>query len=292
MTKITTITTALLLCVATAVLAADYSKSGIMYDHALHAEMGMECVECHEGAWESEAGTDLLLPEKASCANCHDVESMDNCGLCHIDVDDPWGYAEKVSAVDRFSHVAHVESDMDCATCHGPAEAIVAAPPKVDCRSCHTTAADLQDCHVCHSQGEEYVPDDHVVGWELWHGVEAGHDQQNCSNCHAQVDCQDCHSGDNVERPRSHRLNFAFDHAWEARGNQIECATCHMDPGFCADCHRQNDVLPRNHSRADWLLPTGDGGAHGTEALLEMEGCISCHDTGASDPLCADCHGR
>ena len=272
--------------------ANDYSKSGIEFDHVLHAEEAdMECDACHEAAWESTAGTDLLLPEKDLCADCHDVDDDENCGTCHIDVDDPWGYAEVLSAVDRFSHAAHLGADMDCAACHGEVTALVAAPPKTDCRSCHVTASNLQDCSVCHSQGAEYVPENHAVGWEMWHGVEAGLDQQDCSTCHAQVDCQDCHAGDNVA-PRTHRLNYAFDHALDARASSIECSTCHMDAGFCAACHQQNNVLPRNHSRADWVLPGGTGGVHGTEALLEMESCIACHDTGTSDPLCADCHGR
>lgn len=286
-----TTTILLVLCVAGLAFANDYSTSGIEYDHVLHSEMDLGCEYCHAEAWESEVGTDLLLPAKDTCADCHDVESEDNCGYCHVDVDDPWGYAETVAKVDLFSHAAHVEDEESCASCHGQVDALVAAPPKADCRSCHVTAADLQDCSVCHSQGAEYVPESHeTAGYEYWHGVEAGHMQQDCSNCHAQVDCQDCHSGDNVA-PRVHRESFAFDHAWEARGSMLECSTCHVDAGFCADCHRTNNVLPRNHSRADWLLPTGDGGAHGTEALLEMEGCISCHDSGASDPLCADCHG-
>ena len=282
---------ALLFLVGTAA-AGGAEKSGIEFPHGVHAEMDLDCDHCHAAALTSATGTDHLLPEKPVCADCHDVEDMDNCGYCHTDTDDPWGYVDAEPAVDRFSHVAHVEAGMDCAACHGQPDAIVAAPPKSDCRTCHVTAADLQDCSVCHSEGAEYVPETHAVGWELWHGVEAGHDQQDCSNCHAQVDCQDCHAGDNVA-PRVHPLNYAFDHALDARGNQMECTTCHFDPSYCADCHRVNDVLPRNHSRADWVLPEGtDGGSHGTEALLEMEACISCHDTGSSDPICAQCHGR
>jgi len=285
--------TALLLVLGIAAANAnDYSKSGIEFDHVLHAEdAGMDCESCHEAAWTSSAGTDLLLPEKDTCADCHDVDDDENCGLCHIDVDDPWGYAEVEPKVDLFSHVAHVEAGQECSACHGEVDALVAAPAKSECRSCHVTAADYQDCSVCHSEGAEFVPSSHGAGWHLWHGVEAGHDQQDCSNCHAQVDCQDCHAGDNVA-PRTHELNYAFEHSLDARASSIECSTCHMDAGFCADCHRVNNVLPRNHSRGDWLLPGGNGGAHGTEALLEIEGCISCHDQGSSDPLCAECHGR
>lgn len=267
--------------------------SGIAFDHALHVtDMEMECDTCHAVAWTSKRGTDVLRPEKAICADCHDVEDFDACGTCHVDGDDPAGYAEIEVKVDLFSHAAHVEAGYECAACHGadPA-ALRPMPTKAECRSCHVTASDLQDCGVCHSAGAEYVPSNHGPGWEWWHGVEAGHDSQACSNCHAQVDCQDCHSGDNV-RPRSHALNFAFNHAVQARANETECATCHSDASFCSSCHVAEQVLPRNHSRADWVMPSGDGGAHSIEATFDIEGCVACHDAGPDSPICANCHGR
>lgn len=288
----TTILGVLILGLAAALTAfaggGSSGASGVYFDHGQHADL--DCADCHAAASTSRLGTDLLLPEKDSCASCHDVESPSDCGVCHVDADDPYGYAERVPGVDRFSHAAHVDAGMECAACHGPVTAIVAQPAKSECRTCHVTASDLQDCSVCHTQGAEYVPSDHGPGWEYWHGIDAGFDQQDCMNCHAQVDCQDCHAGDNV-RPRVHRLNFAFDHSVEARAAEVECATCHVDNGFCAACHTANRVLPRSHSRGDWLLPGGDGGYHAIEARFEMEACISCHDTGDQSPLCASCHG-
>lgn len=284
----TTILGTLILLLVSATLASAAS-SGLVFDHTLHSDLA--CADCHGAALTSHRGADLLLPEKDTCAGCHDVESESDCGICHLDTVAPRGYDDAAPYVDLFSHAAHVDAGMDCAQCHGAVTALVARPAKSECRGCHVTASDLQDCSVCHSQGAEYVPADHGPGWEYWHGLEAGFDQQSCANCHAQVDCQDCHSGDNV-RPRVHRLNFAFDHSVEARANEVECSTCHMDAGFCAACHTANNVLPGNHSRGDWLLPGGDGGQHAIEARFELESCISCHDTGDQSPLCAACHGE
>ena len=272
--------------------SASETVSGIAFDHALHIEMDMDCDACHGNATTSKVGTDWLLPEKAVCADCHDVDDDGECGTCHIQADDPTGYAAGHSPVDKFSHAAHLDAGMDCAECHGAdPSALVAVPAKSDCRSCHVTASDLQDCGVCHSEGAEYVPATHGLGWDRWHGVEAGAEQESCANCHAQVDCQDCHSGDNV-RPRSHPLNFAFSHAVEARSNEMECATCHEDTQFCSSCHVSSQVLPMNHSRGDWVMGGGDGGQHAMEARFEMESCIACHDNGTDSPLCANCHGR
>lgn len=270
---------------ATAV-AGEETSVGIYFDHALHAEQDLECDACHEAAWTSRLGSDWLLPEKDTCADCHDVDDDESCGMCHVDPEDPVGFAETESKVDLFSHAAHVGAQMECGGCHGADLAMLAMPAKSECRSCHVTASDLADCSLCHTEGAEYVPASHGPMWEAWHGVEAGHDAQSCANCHAQVDCQDCHAGDNV-RPRSHRLNFAFDHSVEARAGEAECATCHFEPSFCNDCHAGEGIIPSNHFEPGWT-----GNLHGVEALLEMESCISCHETGTGDADCAVCHGR
>ena len=192
--------------------------------------------------------------------------------------------------MDLFSHAAHVGQGMACADCHGPVEALMAAA-KSECRSCHVTQTGLSDCSLCHSDGADYVPDNHGGGWESWHGVEAGAISADCSNCHAQNDCQQCHVGDNVD-PRVHPLGFELSHALEARMSTVDCAVCHEEPQFCVSCHASAQVLPWNHSFADWVLGSGDGGRHGLEASLDLESCIACHAAGDGDPLCADCHGR
>jgi hypothetical protein len=269
---------------------ANETSRTLTFEHVPHVvDMELGCDACHAEAESSVRGTDDLLPGKDVCADCHDVDDEEECGLCHVDADDPQGYAERHVLVDKFPHASHVTAGMTCSNCHGDPAGDPVMPAKSQCRSCHVTASNYSDCGVCHIEGEHLVPSSHTPGWESLHGIEAGWESGSCLNCHAQVDCQDCHAGDNV-RPRSHPLNYAFNHALEARSKEVLCANCHLDQSFCADCHVAEQVLPYNHSRADWLLPTG--GRHAEEAMFDMENCIACHDAGAGSPSCAQCHGE
>jgi hypothetical protein len=258
--------------------------------HAVHAKNDVACETCHAAA-TSKAGTDNLLPAMEACQACHDVEDDTKCGQCHTNPEEPMA-APRIDAIARkFPHETHVGKGMKCESCHGEtAEREPKIPGMAECRTCHETAADLADCAVCHAAEEKLVPVSHTKGWLSFHGVDARMDAADCRSCHTEQACQDCHAGENV-RPRSHRLNFAFDHALEARGNEIACATCHESREFCASCHREKRILPRDHSRADWVGGRS-GGRHAEEARLDMESCISCHESGADAPVCADCHGR
>jgi hypothetical protein len=91
-------------------------------------------------------------------------------------------------------------------------------------------------------------------------------------------------------RPRSHGLGYVFGHAVDARGNEMVCVTCHEEPAFCSSCHVTEGVLPKDHSRADWI--DAEGGRHAEEALFDIESCIACHGEASGSPVCADCHGR
>jgi hypothetical protein len=86
-------------------------------------------------------------------------------------------------------------------------------------------------------------------------------------------------------------LGYAFNHALEANANEILCVSCHEDQEFCTSCHAAEGVVPKNHSRADWVRVVG-GGGHAEEAQFNMEGCVACHDAGSEDPLCVRCHER
>jgi hypothetical protein len=256
--------------------------------HALHAEMEIECETCHADAWTSVAGTDDLLPSKDVCADCHDVDDDEECGICHVSVDEPEGYATRAVAVGKFAHAPHVDNGMDCGACHPAHEGEPGMPEKASCRVCHATVSQMSDCQICHVDSEPRLPASHDPQWISLHAVEAAWNDVGCANCHTQTDCQECHAGDNV-RPLTHRLNYAFDHALDARGNEIRCASCHEDPQYCVSCHVASQVQPRNHSRADWVLSTG--GQHAEEARFNMESCVACHDAGAASPMCARCHG-
>lgn len=265
------------------------SERGLKPVHAVHALNGVECASCHAAAGTSTTGRDVLLPQKATCAECHDVTDTAQCGLCHTQTASPAGYAPRVAVAQNFPHATHVNQGMDCATCHGAtvgAEPVL--PDKASCRDCHVTASQQTDCRTCHAAEENLVPASHGPQFLELHALQASWDQGRCALCHTQTDCQECHNGDNV-RPRSHPLNYFFDHALDARTKEISCNSCHR-PEYCSDCHAAQRVLPSNHSQSTWLLP--DGGRHAEEGRFDLESCAACHTSGSSAPTCARCHGR
>jgi hypothetical protein len=271
-------------------LRAASAESGIKFPHGVHVESGLECDLCHEAATTSQRGSDLLLPQKPACADCHDVEDTATCGTCHRNADEPSGYGTRVAVAQNFPHELHLKQNMDCATCHlGESKAEPTLPDKASCRACHATASQQSDCRLCHAAGEELVPASHGAQFLQQHAIEASWNQARCALCHTQTDCQECHGGDNV-RPRSHPLNYAFDHALDARSKEMTCYACHQSE-YCSSCHRAQRIRPSNHSQADWVSFSG-GGRHAEEGRFDMESCTACHDAGSTAPTCTPCHGE
>jgi len=261
----------------------------IIFPHDLHFENDVECATCHAAAASSLTASDRLLPDMDICADCHDIDDDEQCSLCHTNVELAGEYEIAVFGAERFAHAPHLVEDQSCAGCHGePAATHPQLPGKPDCRACHETADDYADCRLCHGADYALVPDSHGPSWQNGHGLLARADEGACYQCHTENTCQECHNGDNV-RPRSHRLNYTYDHALDARGNEMLCATCHQEATYCSNCHIAERVLPQNHSQAGWVTSNG-GGRHATEGVFELESCIACHDTGATEPSCARCH--
>jgi hypothetical protein len=265
-------------------------RDTIIPAHGVHFANDVECATCHAGVEKSTSALETHRPAMETCSGCHDVEDPDLCAQCHTNVAAAVSAAPPARPARKFSHDAHVGRGMTCESCHGnPRIMEPAIPAKAECRRCHETAADYTDCGTCHAESERRLPVSHDGGWVHRHGVNARVDEASCETCHTQGQCEDCHSGDNV-RPRSHGLNYVFAHANEARGNELVCGTCHDEREFCSSCHVAERVLPRSHSRVDWVR-IDDGGTHADEARFDIESCMSCHEGGASSPICADCHG-
>jgi hypothetical protein len=258
--------------------------------HSTHALNSVPCETCHAAA-TSHAGSDNLLPSMDACSSCHDVSDAQQCATCHTNPDEPGPAERRTTVAQKFPHATHLAAGTDCATCHGRTDAAEPElPAKALCRTCHATASGQSDCVLCHAESESLRPTSHTTGWGEVHPSAARLDQASCSDCHTEQDCQDCHAGDNV-RPRVHPLNYAFNHALDARGGEITCAGCHEDPQYCQACHLAERIMPRNHSRADWVLAQS-GGRHAEEGVLDIESCVACHDEGRAAPICAKCHGR
>jgi c(7)-type cytochrome triheme protein len=284
--KLTFICVIILILIVSWNAMAGKDKSEIIFSHKLHVvENEMECDACHEAVYESVRGTDNLFPEKASCGNCHDIESTDECGVCHSNLDNLRNFPRIKDYYPEFSHKLHWEGGLECDACHaGIAHKEYAEPYDLPI---------IESCQECHTE-QNVIPATHLANYQHTHGDEvrstAVDATQTCNTCHSLQYCQTCHEYDNLDR-FTHPLNYSVTHHLDARGRERDCNVCHIDRGFCIDCHNAFLVLPHNHT-AGWAnrVP-GDGGRHSIEARRDFEGCLSCHEQNY-ELSCAKCHSK
>ena len=272
----------------------------LTFSHRLHVEdEELECADCHGAAAESETGIDNLLPAKAVCADCHDVEDEDECSTCHTSLTDPQPVPRIETYSALFSHKRHVSAELACESCHAGIESSELAaervlPDMVMCQDCHDQHAVANiECSSCHTPEEPLVPASHGLDFVRAHGDiaqanAAVNGNKTCQTCHDVNYCQDCHEGDNLDR-LSHPLNYEFTHALDVQSSDQTCQTCHSDRQFCVDCHNDNFILPRTH--VPGFVNPVTGGSHAFEAQNDIETCMSCHESNAEE-ICQQCHGK
>jgi hypothetical protein len=284
------------------IVLANSEKVELKFSHKLHAvDNEMECATCHEAAESSQKGGDNLFPTMETCANCHDVEDDEGCQLCHSDMDNPRAVPRVDFYSELFSHEKHLTTGFDCNSCHRDVKNKVAIesyllPNMAECMSCHTQKNASIECVTCHKPSERLKPLTHGSNFLHQHGDLARTAQpvipgaKTCNLCHSINYCQECHEGDNLDR-LSHPLNYAFTHSLDARGKEKDCSVCHTERSFCSECHRENLIMPHNHT-AGWTnrIP-GDGGRHRLEAETDLENCMSCHEADA-EHICLTCHSK
>ena len=273
-------------------------ENELIFSHKLHVEENeLECETCHTGVEASISGKDNLMPAKASCEECHEVAEEEECKLCHSDLENPRAVPRVETYSEIFSHEKHITAELECLTCHNEIAQKELAwpyllPDMPSCMDCHETKVVANECETCHLPGENLKPLSHTIDFIHSHSDLAGNSaddisaNMNCVTCHQQQYCQDCHEGDNLDR-LTHPLNFQFTHALSAQGKENDCSVCHSEKQFCIDCHRDNFVLPHNHT-AGWAIPVG-GGRHRDEALNDLESCMACHEQNA-EQICKKCH--
>jgi len=206
----------------------------------------------------------------------------------------------------KSGHNAHIEQQLECATCH-----------QWESETGHVMPGhDL--CSICHE-----INMDVVALIEAKETVEPA-DRDACSFCHTRED----QSVDPLIKRMSVETIFAHDKHMDA---SIDCMECHKTPGvipdlpkgplmpWCMECHQEADVpvlesgepntaFTANacaicHSEiTEHTRPQFRSGAriahdvpelwtkiHGKEAQFDPQYCAMCHDTVAS---CEDCHRR
>lgn len=250
---------------------------GIRFSHRLHVEdVEITCAECHPNATTGEVGSDVFLPARGSCADCHDVEDQSACGTCHASTDEP-PRCGLVVACKAFSHEQHTRERPECSTCHKGIECAE--------NSRETFRPELTICSECHKKNR-LMPSDHHLEWEHVHGRRAEIEPQSCELCHVErEDCHDCHHGDNLVDGTPHALAFLYSHGPEARVEKSRCESCHRDQLFCIECHAGYRVKPLSHDLAGW-----QGGTHGPEARRHLDHCMTCHVESEAEATCGSCH--
>jgi len=140
----------------------------LLIPHRAHVEvLGMECVACHKDLVHSLNRRGFNRPEMEGCVEaCHDGDTAsDACSDCHTRKQTPESHSQK------------------------------------DWLRVHGTAAETQDCGVCH----DWTPG-------------------SCAECHE-------------KRPASHVGNWKSGHAASARTRGDGCVVCHGGKEFCDQCH-------------------------------------------------------
>lgn len=294
----------------------------IKFDHQVHSE-DMVCADCHSKVSDMETLADDLLPEKATCASCHDVEDEENCLMCHFE--DKFEPLDYIKGEIIFSHKLHAVSEK-CERCHVDKKdeiMLVGNPSMSYCYNCHKDSKESEnECTTCHTSTDYLVPQFHnTLSFSREH---SNYKTYNCSMCHSEEYCNDCHvtTGLNIDSKiensfpilspvtsrsitkiqrlnKVHSLDFRFTHGIEARGRISDCNTCHQTEVFCVECHDANglnpggnSLLPFSHLGSNFVtigVGTG-GGEHAKLARGDIEGCVSCHDTQGNDPNCILCH--
>lgn len=291
------------------------NKDIIKFSHSVHKDIA-ECAECHTKVAESTSLNTRLLPEKSTCATCHDVNDDKNCGQCH--------YGEKYEPLIQkrpgmiFNHERHItEEKFVCENCHKGLSDVAYSfesanykPSMEICTDCHNgrTVA-INDCESCHISTANLIPTDHKeVSFLRSHKFNALKENSKCQMCHDNSFCESCHVSttmiteknsardfitpysphkfiDNTKQQnitRVHDLNYRYTHGIDLKGKSTECQTCHQTETFCAECHESKggDFALEGNVPVSHKMPNfvtiGVGTGGGQHALLARRDIERC----------------
>ncbi len=270
------------------------NDSDLIFSHQFHSsEVEAPCAACHQAAETSENPADNLLPAMETCFTCHS-EGDTECSVCHKDPENiPEEYPRITDYIAKFPHKKHIDQSVECLTCHTGVEksetvAEKHIPGMATCQNCHSDLEKVDYCYDCHATTEDLAPEDHKTDWQKAHGPASLTQLETCQSCHVESQCAECHLMDDLDHV-VHPLNYVNSHGIYAKNNKDNCLTCHEELAFCYDCHRQQNVMPRNHASAGWSN-FKTGGRHASEARYDLDNCITCHNDNLGEPVCKQCH--
>lgn len=131
----------------------------IDFPHPQHVQsLQMNCLYCHSSANKS---PDPGMPAVQTCMGCHTIVAAGKPEiqkLAQFYADStpiPWVRVHKVPDYVQFPHMAHVNANVQCQTCHGDVQKM----PRVFqysslnmgwCVNCHVQNKVRYDCSTCH----------------------------------------------------------------------------------------------------------------------------------------------
>jgi hypothetical protein len=137
------------------------SGQPIAFNHKLHKEAGVECIDCHRFfQTQRYAGK----PSLQVCLECHEepmTESPEEAKIQEYAKENkeiPWKKLSRTPDHVFFTHQRHVVgAALECETCHGKIGETVKPPSKPlktlsmdDCMDCHWESGADNDCLACH----------------------------------------------------------------------------------------------------------------------------------------------
>lgn len=133
----------------------------VPFDHRLHMEQRMACLDCHGGALEHERAG---LPDRDHCMLCHQAVAREHSAVREMAAMPtgskiPWERVYRVPDFVFFSHAEHARAGVDCGSCHGPVETRVVLDQEfstnmVACMNCHAQRQASNECYLCHDLGQ------------------------------------------------------------------------------------------------------------------------------------------
>lgn len=249
------------------------NKDIIKFSHKKHSEVSA-CGDCHTNVTASTNLKERLLPEKSTCATCHDVNDENECSKCHYQ--DKFEPLKQKTSELIFNHKLHLgNQNLTCESCHKEltevdysTEAKNSNPTMNTCFTCHNdNAIASSECKTCHISTVNLLPQDHKsLSFMKLHKFKSQEANSECQMCHENNFCESCHVGttmiteDNTNRnfitpfsphnfvdntkqqniTRVHDINYRYTHGIDLKAKTTECQTCHQTETFCAECHASN----------------------------------------------------
>lgn len=140
------------------------------FSHKQHMTLGLQCLACHTNP---DPGALMTFPATGKCVSCHIADATDTPAIVSLHAYSesqdaiPWVRVYAVTKGVDWSHRAHLDSGVQCKTCHGDirqAEAVSetkAIVAMAACISCHEARAADTACVTCHAW-----PTDQLLGLE------------------------------------------------------------------------------------------------------------------------------